>query len=188
MPSATPLGQHVIHLYWWVASGMHTVHAKLADHRPNPGHHHSTSCTVELATALWQSRYWHVQWSNYYFIIQAVKTLTSDMHVQRSLAEWEVTEKIMLQTCRHISCALVGLLIPGAAPFALQAIHVLALSLQVCTVLIAHFTLDKKMGQRTCWSYYVRPYTPPQGLTLLCARWQLYMNLHTYSQQHVLQH
>jgi len=59
-------------------------------------------------------------------VIQAVKTLTNDMHVQRSLAERELTGKTILQTCKHISFALVGLLTSCAITIAFQAIRVVA--------------------------------------------------------------
>ena len=120
LPSATPVGQHVIRLYWLVASGMHTVHASLLP-------------IIQILIPTTQAQ---VQWSWHQHchdicmsseVIQVVNTLTSDMHMQRSLAEWELTGKITLQTCKHISFALIGLLIPCAVTFAVQAIHVLAL-------------------------------------------------------------
>ncbi len=171
LPSATPLGQHAIRLYWLVASGMHTVHAKLL-----PIIQSLIPTTQPHVQCSWHQHCHDVHVSSEE--IQAVKTLTSDMHMQRrSLAEWELTGKIILQTCKHISFALVGLVIPCAVTVAAQAIHVLALvsiillqsimkltkqhpgsvcsaqycitSLKVCTVSIAH--LGKKMGQRTCY-------------------------------------
>ena len=62
-------------------------------------------------------------------LIQDVQTLTRDLHMQtRSLAEWELTgTRIAVQTCKHISFALTGLLIPFAVTVAVQAIHMLAL-------------------------------------------------------------
>jgi len=61
--------------------------------------------------------------------VQAVQTLTNDLRMQtRSLAEWEPTGKIVLQTCQHISLALIGLLFPCAVTVAIQAIHLVTLT------------------------------------------------------------
>ena len=55
-------------------------------------------------------------------VVQAVQTLTSDLRSQtRSLAEWEPAGTKILQTCKHISFALAGLLIPCGVTIALQA-------------------------------------------------------------------
>jgi len=117
LPSATPLGQHAIRLCWLTASGVHTVHAKV----------------LAIIQILIPTTHLHVQcsWHQHCHdthvsseVIQAVKTLTSDLHMQtRNLAEWELTGKIILQTCKHISFALVGLLIPCVLTVAVQAIR-----------------------------------------------------------------
>jgi len=61
-------------------------------------------------------------------VVQAVQTLTNDLRMQsRSLAEWEPTEKIVLQTSKNITFALIGLLFPCAVTVALQAIQLVAL-------------------------------------------------------------
>ena len=121
LPSATPLGQHAIRLCWLIASSVHTVHAKLL-----------TIIQILIPTThLHVQCSWHQHCHDTHVcseVIQAVKTLTSDLHMQtRSLAEWELTRKIILQTCKHISFALVGLLIPCAVTVAVLAVHVLAL-------------------------------------------------------------
>jgi len=62
-------------------------------------------------------------------VVQAVQTLTIDLRMQtRSLAEWEPTMKIVLQTCKHISLALIGLLFPCSVTVALQMLQALALT------------------------------------------------------------
>ncbi len=119
LPSAAPLGQHAIRLCWLIASGVDTVHAKVL-----------TIIQILIPTThLHVQCSWHQHCHDTHVsseVIQAVKTLTSDLHMQtRSLAE--LTGKIILQTYKHISFALVGLLIPCAVTVAVQAIHVLAL-------------------------------------------------------------
>jgi len=68
-------------------------------------------------------------------VIRAVQTLTNDLRMQtRSLAsEWELKGKTVLQTCKHISFALVGLLFPCAVTVAIQMIQVAA---RMCTTLL----------------------------------------------------
>jgi len=119
LPSATPLQQQVIRLYWLVANTVHTVHAKLL-----PIIQTLISTTQIHVQCSWHQHCHEIHMSSE--VIQAVKTLTTDMHMQRSLAEWELTGKIILQTCKHISFGLVGLLIPCATTIAFQAIRVVA--------------------------------------------------------------
>ena len=117
--SATPLQQQMIRLYWLIANTVHTVHAKML-----PIIQTLISTTQIHVQCSWHQHCHEIHMSSE--VIQAVKTLTTDMHMQRSLAEWELTGKIILQTCKHISFGLVGLLIPCATTIAFQAIRVVA--------------------------------------------------------------
>ena len=69
-------------------------------------------------------------------VIQAVQTLRNDLRMQtRSLADWEPTRKIVLQTCKHISFALIGLLFPCAVTAAVQLVHAATLISIMITLL-----------------------------------------------------
>ncbi|KAL0032600.1 hypothetical protein WJX77_010160 [Trebouxia sp. C0004] len=74
----------------------------------------------------------------------------------RSLAEWEPTGKIVLQTCKHISLALIGLLLPYAVTVALQATQVVAL----ISITVLHLTmqLTKAVARRRMQCIRVTPY------------------------------
>ncbi len=70
-------------------------------------------------------------------VVQTVQTLTNDLRMQtRSLAKWEPIGKIVLQTCKHISLALIGLLLPCAVTVTIQALRLTALT----SITLLHFT------------------------------------------------
>ena len=72
-------------------------------------------------------------------VIQTVQTLTNDLRMQtRSLAKWEPTGKRVLQTCKHISLALIGLLLPCAVTVAIQAVRLTA----SISITLLHLTMQ----------------------------------------------
>ena len=124
LPLAKRMGRHAMRLDWSIASEVHTLPAKLL-----------TITQLLSPTQLLQPNVqcsWHQHCHDTYAsgeIIQAVHMLTNDLRMQtRSLAEWEPMWRIVLQACKHINFALLGLLIPCAVTIALQAIQVVTLA------------------------------------------------------------
>ena len=119
LPSVTLWGQRAMRFNRLIASGAHTLHGmpKLS--------------TIILFLIPTSQPHVQCSWLQHSMchdthmaggVIQAVQMLTRDLHMQtRSLAEWELTgTRIAVQTCKHISVALIGLLIPFAVTVAAQ--------------------------------------------------------------------
>ena len=117
LPPITLWRQHAICFGRLIASGAHTLHGMP-----------ELSNIIVFLTPTSQPHVqcsWHQHCHDTHMageVTQAVQTLTRDLHMQtRSLAEWELTgTRIAVQTCKHISFALMGLLIPFAITVALQ--------------------------------------------------------------------
>ena len=109
---------------WILADDLYIVHNGLLPSIQGPIHWHQHGHDIQVSGKA----------------VQAVQTLSNDLRMQtRSLAEWKSTGKIVLQTCQHISLALIGLLLPCAVTLAIQASRVMAL---ISTTLL-HLTMQQ---------------------------------------------
>ena len=158
LPSAKSPGQHAIRLAWSIASDVHTLHAKL-----------STITKLLIPTQLLQSNtglYIDAQcsWLQHCHdtrvsgeVIQAMQMLTNDLQMQtRSLAMWEPTARIALQTCEHISVASLGLLIPCAVTVILQATQLVAFASLLQSLMMLTKALPRKRMQCSIQHYLLK--------------------------------